>query len=121
MSSHHGFKSRRRLEIIFGFFNSRCLLSFLEGISDDAQALTARKMARMSLPSEHEMTFPDVNDTPRGLNDFPDDLGEDDSASRQDQPSIWDSINALTPLGSIKTWSSKPNKKVRVTKEARCV
>ena len=94
---------------------------FFEGNSDEIDAPMALNSAIKSLPSEHEMMFPDVDDAPRDMTDFPDDLDEDDSASYEDLVSIWDEINALTPLGSIQTWPSKPNKKVPVKKEPRFV
>ena len=68
----------------------------------------------MTLPAEHEVTFPDVDDDePTDMSIFPDYLGEDDS-SLQDQTSILDEINKLTDsYGPIQTWPSKAVKEPR--------
>ena len=95
-----------------------CLL-FYKGAPDETDSSTVRKKARMSLPFEQELTFPDVDDVPLDETDFPDDLDEDDAVSQQDVFSVWEEINKLLPLGSPVEWISKPNKKVPTKKEPR--
>ena len=59
---------------------------FLAGVTDETDAPAADKKLRMTLPAEHEMTFPDVDNASRDETDFPDDLGAEDNA--EDQASI---------------------------------
>ena len=87
--------------------------------ADQTDAARGHKTANPPLPSERELTFPDADDAPRDVTDFPDDLDEDDSASQEGLSSVWEEINKLTPLGSVTTWPSKPNKKVPVKREPR--
>lgn len=94
-------------------------LLFHKGATDEIDASRVRKTARMTLPSHQELTFRDVDDTPTDVTDFPGDLHEDGSVSQQGRCSVWEDINKLTPLGSVITWPSKPNKKVPVKKEPR--
>ena len=92
---------------------------FRKGATDQTDASRDVKTAFPPLPSEHELTFPDVDDTPMDVTDFPDDLDEDDSVSQEELSSVWEDINNLTPLSSVVTWPSKPNKKVPVKREPR--
>jgi len=93
-----------------------------KGATDQTDASRDHKTACPPLPSEQELTFPDVDDTPMDMTDFPDDLDENDSVSQEELSSVWEEINNLLPLGSVVTWPSKPNKKVPVKREPRfCV
>ena len=95
------------------------ILSFLVGITDSTDASPAK-----NLLSKHEVMFPDADHEPPDMTDHAsDDSGDDYSSSleKQDQKSIWDEINTLTPLGSIQTWLSKPNVNVPAKKETRFV
>lgn len=94
-------------------------LLFHKGATDQTDASRGHKTACPPLPSEQELTFPDLDDAPKDVTDFPDDLDEDDSVSQEELSSVWEEINKLTPLGSVITWPSKPNKKVPVKREPR--
>jgi len=91
----------------------------LEFKSDQTDASRGLKTEIPPLPSEQELTFPDLDDVARDVTDFPDDLDEDDSVSQEELSNVWEEINKLTPLGSVVTWPSKPNKKVPVKREPR--
>ena len=85
------------------------ILSFLVGITDSTDASPAKK-PNLDLLSKHEVMFPDVDHEPPDITDYAsDDSGDDYSSSleQQDQKSIWDEINTLTPLGSIQTMHPK--------------
>jgi len=86
---------------------------------DQTDASRGLKTEIPLLPSEQELTFPDLDDVARDVTDFPDDLDEDDSVSQEELSNVWEEINKLTPLGSVVTWPSKPNKKVPVKREPR--
>lgn len=94
-------------------------LKFKSGTTDQTDASRDHKTACLPLSSEQELTFPDLDDTSMDETDFPDDLDEDDTVSQEELSSVWEEINKLTPLGSIVTWPSKPNKKVPVKREPR--
>ena len=99
------------------------MLSFLVGMTDSTDASPAKK-SKLDLLSKHEVMFPDADHEPPDMTDHAsDDSGDDYSSSleKQDQKSIWDEINTLTPLGSIQTWLSKPNVNVPAKKETRFV
>lgn len=94
-------------------------LEFKSGALEETDSSTVRKTERMSLPFVKEKPFPDVDDAPLDVTDFPDDLDEDDAVPQQDLSSVWKEINTLLPLGSVVEWLSKPNKKVPARKEPR--
>lgn len=86
---------------------------------DQTDALRGLKTASPPLPSEQELTFPDLDDVARDVTDFPDDLDKDDSVSQEELSNVWEEIDKPTPLGSVVTWPSKPNKKVPIKREPR--
>ena len=98
--------------------HSRVMFAVL-GALEETDSSTVRKTERMSLPFVKEKPFPDVDDAPLDVTDFPDDLDEDDAVPQQDLSSVWKEINTLLPLGSVVEWLSKPNKKVPARKEPR--
>ena len=100
-------------------FTCCVFLLFQKGTTDQTDASRDHKTACLPLSSEQELTFPDLDDTSMDVTDFPDDLDEDDAVSQEELSSVWEEINKLTPLGSVITWPSKPNKKVPVKREPR--
>ena len=97
--------------------------SFLAGIIDSTDAPPAKK-TDLELLSKSEVKFPDVDPESSDMTDYAsDDSDDDDSSSleKEDQKSIWDEINKLTPLGSKRTWLSKSNVNVSLKKEPRFV
>ena len=101
-------------------------LLFQKGTTDQTDSSRDHNTACLPLSSEQELTFPDLDDTSVDETDFPDDDDDDeddddddDAVSQEEVSSVWDEINKLTPLGSVVTWPSKPNKKVPVKREPR--
>ena len=100
-------------------FTCCVFLLFQKGTTDQTDSSRDHKTACLPLPSEQELTFADLDDASVDVTDFPDDLDEDDAVSQEELSSVWEEINKLTPLGSVVTWPSKPNKKVPVKREPR--